>query len=174
MPRVCAARRNFLDVVLAHFVERERMPVFVPGEARVAMLQVFGEVADVNEVSHGGDTGGGNYIFEFAGVSGPVMLEKQGLSAAGEACDGFAIGIVVLFVSDGAVAMRRSRLQDANENDGTVGEHVLERDVLAREFVIAEFGFFDEEDFVLIPARDFHAGISSKRQGLGKRHDLPW
>ena len=88
---------DFLDVVLAHFIERKRMPVLVIGEPGAAMLEMLGQIADINEIAGGGDTRGGNDVFQFADVAGPGMLEEKSLRAAGEAGDVFAIGIVVLF-----------------------------------------------------------------------------
>ena len=55
---------NFLNVRLADFVEG-------------AMLQVFREIAEIDEISGGGDARGGNRIFEFAEISRPGMLKKD-------------------------------------------------------------------------------------------------
>ncbi len=87
--------QDFLDVVFADLIERERTPVFVAGHTRVAVLEVLGQVADVDEIAGGGDAGGGDDVFEFANVAGPGMLEKDGLGAAGEAGDILAVGVVV-------------------------------------------------------------------------------
>src|SRR5208337_4352915 len=60
------------------------------------MLEMLGQIADVNEITGGGNARGGDDVFQFANVAGPGMLEKKGLRAAGEAGDALAIGIVVL------------------------------------------------------------------------------
>lgn len=67
--------KNFLDMMFADFVEGKRAPVFVRREERTAMLEILGEIADINEVSGSGDAAGGDYVFEFADVSRPGMLE---------------------------------------------------------------------------------------------------
>ncbi len=72
------------------------MPVLVIGEAGAAVLKMLGQIADVNEIAGGGNTRGGDDVFQLADVAGPGMLEKQGLRAARETRDGLAIGIVVL------------------------------------------------------------------------------
>src|SRR5271157_33878 len=88
--------QNFLNVVLAHLVQRKRMPLLVVGQAGIAMLQVLGEIADVNEIAGGGDAGGGNHVFQFADVAGPGMLQQQRLRAAREPGNGLAVRIVIL------------------------------------------------------------------------------
>jgi hypothetical protein len=74
--------QNFLDVQFADFIKAERTPFFVGGQVTGAMLEIFRQVGNVDEITHGGDAGGGNDIFEFADVAGSGMLEKNGLRAA--------------------------------------------------------------------------------------------
>jgi len=87
--------KNLLDVVLADFVERKRLPLFVAGQARRAMLQVLREIAEVDEISGGGDAGCRDNIFELADISGPGMLQENSLRAAREARDILSVGVVV-------------------------------------------------------------------------------
>ncbi len=89
--------QNFLDVQFAHFVEAKRAPLFVAGQVRGAVLEIFWQIGDVDEITHGGDAGGGDDIFEFPDVTGPGMLKKNGLRAACEAGDIFGVGVVVFF-----------------------------------------------------------------------------
>jgi hypothetical protein len=76
--------QNLLDVVLAHFVKRKRTPVGIARQLRSPMLQMFREIADVDEIAGRGDARRGNYIFELANVSRPRMLKQDGLRAAGQ------------------------------------------------------------------------------------------
>ena len=87
--------KNFLDVDLADLVERERLPVFITGKPRRAVLEMFGEVAEVDEITRGRNAGGGDDIFEFSDIAGPGVLEEDRLGAAGEASDLFAVSLVV-------------------------------------------------------------------------------
>ena len=43
--------QNLLDVVLAHFVKRKRTPVGIARQLRSPMLQMFREIADVDEIA---------------------------------------------------------------------------------------------------------------------------
>jgi hypothetical protein len=58
---------------------------------------MFWQVTQVNEVSRGGDAGGGNDIFKFAHISRPGMLQQNGLSAPGKTGNIFSVSIVVFF-----------------------------------------------------------------------------
>src|SRR5574340_1129547 len=51
--------QDFLDVLHADFVERKRMPVLTAGVSRVGMLEMLGEVAEIDEIASGGDARGG-------------------------------------------------------------------------------------------------------------------
>ena len=68
------------------------------------------------------------------------------------------------FISDGKGRLKRSRLERANENEGALGEHVFQGDVFTGEVVPGEFGLFDEEDFILVPAGDFYAATAGNRK----------
>jgi hypothetical protein len=68
------------------------------------------------------------------------------------------------FIGDREGTLKRSRLERANENEGALGEHVFQGDVFTGEVVPGEFGFFDEEDFILVPAGDFHAATAGNRK----------
>jgi hypothetical protein len=68
------------------------------------------------------------------------------------------------FIGDGKGTLKRSRLERANENEGALGEHVFQGDVFTGEVVPGEFGLFDEEDFILVPAGDFHAATAGNRK----------
>ena len=96
-PVAVAHLQNFLDVQFADFIKAERTPFFVGGQVTGAMLGIFRQVGNVNEITHGGDAGGGDDIFEFADVAGPGMLEKNGLRAASEPGDIFGVSFIVFF-----------------------------------------------------------------------------
>ena len=66
--------QHFLDVVLTHFVEREWLPILVAGDVSGPVLQVFRQIAQVDEIARGSDASGRNYILKFANISGPGML----------------------------------------------------------------------------------------------------
>jgi hypothetical protein len=68
------------------------------------------------------------------------------------------------FISDGKGMLERSRLEHAYEDEGAVGEHVFQGDVFAGEVVPGEFGLFDEEDFIRVPAGDFNAATADNRE----------
>jgi len=68
------------------------------------------------------------------------------------------------FISDGEGTLKRSRLERANENEGALGEHVFQGDVFTGEVVPGEFGLFDEEVLILIPAGDFNAAAADNRK----------
>jgi len=87
--------QHFPYVHLANIVERKRLPLIIAREPRSAVLEVLGEVADVDEIARGGDAGGRDYVFKFAHVSRPGMLEEQGLGATRKTRDIFAMGVVV-------------------------------------------------------------------------------
>ena len=40
-----------------------------------------GQIADVDEVPHSGDARGGDYVFQFADITGPGMLQEHSLRA---------------------------------------------------------------------------------------------
>src|SRR5277367_3417314 len=82
--------QDFLDVQLADFVQGEWTPVLVVGEAGVAMLQVLGHIADVDEIAGGSDARGRDYVFQFTDVALPGMLEEEGLRATGKPGDALA------------------------------------------------------------------------------------
>jgi hypothetical protein len=92
---ILAHLQHFLDVHLANIVERKRLPLIIARKPRDAVLEVLGEVADVDEIAGGGDAGGRDYVFEFAHISWPGMLEEQSLGATRKTHDIFAIGVVV-------------------------------------------------------------------------------
>src|SRR5450432_723863 len=59
------------------------------------MLEIFRKIGNVDEVSRGGNAGGGDDIFGFADVAGEWMLQKDGLSAASEAGNILSVSVVV-------------------------------------------------------------------------------
>ena len=93
-----AGFEDALDVHAADFVERKRAPrLVVKGCVGVAPLEMLGQIGDVDEVARGGDSGAGENIFQLADVAGPVVLEENNLSAAGEAEERLAIGFAIFF-----------------------------------------------------------------------------
>lgn len=87
--------QNFADMQFADFVETQRAPFLVIVKYRRAMLQIFRQVGDVDEIAGGGDTGGRNYVFQFAHITWPGMLQQDGLRAAGEPGNVFGVSVVV-------------------------------------------------------------------------------
>ena len=65
----------------ADFFQRERTPVGVHCGMRAAVLQVFRHIGKIDELVDGGDGGAGNYVFEFAHIAAPAMLQQRGLRA---------------------------------------------------------------------------------------------
>ena len=63
------------------------------GAAR-AMLKMFRKIAEIDEVSRGGDARGGDDVRKFTNIAGPGMLQQHGLCAAREPGDCFAISVV--------------------------------------------------------------------------------
>ncbi|MGB7848800.1 MAG: hypothetical protein WBL63_24525 [Candidatus Acidiferrum sp.] len=55
---------DFLDMRFADVVERKPLPVLVAGQAWSAVLEMLGEIAEIDEVSSGCNARGGNNIFE--------------------------------------------------------------------------------------------------------------
>ncbi len=68
------------------------------------------------------------------------------------------------FISYGKGTLKRSRLEHANEDECAVGEHMFQSNVFAGEVVPGEFGLFDEEDFILVPAGNFNAATADNRK----------
>ena len=106
--------KDFLDVVFANFVERERLPVFVSGQAGGAMLEMFGKITEVDEIAGSGDAGGGDDVLEFANISGPGVLQKNRLRAASQAGNILSIRIVIF-------------LQEELDEEGNVFQALGER-----------------------------------------------
>ena len=93
-----AGFENALDVHAADFIERKRAPGLVVKRCvAIAPLEMLGQIGDVNEVARGGDGGAGENIFELADIAGPVVLEQNDLSAAGEAEERLAVGFAIFF-----------------------------------------------------------------------------
>ena len=86
-----------LDMIPSNVVEGERLPIFVSRKTWRTMLKMFRKIAEVDEVTGGGDARGGNDIFQFTNVAGPGMLQEDGLRAAGQTGNIFSIGVVVFF-----------------------------------------------------------------------------
>ena len=82
---------------LANLFERQRAPLLFVATPRTAALQLFGKIADVDEIARGRDAGAGNDVFKFAYVAGPGVLQQHRLHAAREPGDIFAVGFVVFF-----------------------------------------------------------------------------
>jgi hypothetical protein len=43
--------QDFLYVALANFVEGERLPIFISRNTRRTMLEMFGEITEIDEIS---------------------------------------------------------------------------------------------------------------------------
>ena len=56
---------------------------------------MFGKIAKIDKITGRRDAGGGDYIFEFADITGPGVLQKNCLTAARETGDIFSVGVVV-------------------------------------------------------------------------------
>jgi hypothetical protein len=68
--------QDALDVRAANFRERQRTPGLVLNlRVAIAFLDMFGQIGDVNEIGGGGDGGAGEYVFEFADIAGPIVLQ---------------------------------------------------------------------------------------------------
>ncbi len=59
------------------------------------MLEILRQVADIYEIAGSSDARCGNDIFEFAEISGPRMLQKNGLGSPGQPGNIFCVGIVL-------------------------------------------------------------------------------
>ena len=77
----------------ANLIERQGTPI---GRSRagavVRFLKMCGEIAHVDEVGGGGDGSAGNYIFDLANVTGPIVLQHNDLSATGESPEPLSVG----------------------------------------------------------------------------------
>ena len=75
-PVAFAYVQDALDVNLADFFERQRLPLVGRTSAgRPLMLQVLGEVGEVDEIAGGRDACARNDVFEFADVARPCVLQ---------------------------------------------------------------------------------------------------
>jgi len=88
------------------------------------------------------------------GVTGKNGVKTEAMLAAAiaakESC----------FIREWCGAVGRRLREKTEEDDGAVGEHVGERDLHSLKIVGGEFGTFDEEDLILVPARDLDQMIS--------------
>ena len=92
-----AGFQDALDVHAANFVERQRAPgLIVQGREAVVLLQMLGQIGDVDEIAGGGDGGAGEHVLELADVAGPIVVEEHDLGAAGQAEKRFTIGFAIL------------------------------------------------------------------------------
>src|ERR1700761_7028837 len=82
--------------MFAHLVERQRPPICVVKQVRGSVLQMFGQVTDIDKVACCGYARSGDYIFQFTDIPGPGMLQKNGLGPSSEPGNIFSVGIVVL------------------------------------------------------------------------------
>jgi len=93
-----AGFEDALDVHAPDFIEGKRAPgLVVKGCVGIASLEMLGQIGDVNEIARGGHGGAGENVFQLADVAGPVVLEKDDLSAAGKAEERLAIGFAIFF-----------------------------------------------------------------------------
>jgi hypothetical protein len=76
-PIAVAHLQHFLDVDLADLIKSERLPVLVTGEPWCAVLKMFRQIAEVDEVACSRDACCGNDIFEFANISRPGEEEED-------------------------------------------------------------------------------------------------
>ena len=83
--------------IAANFVERQRAPVFFRRWQRDAarLLQMFGQIAHVDEIGGGGDGGARNDVFQFADIAGPVVLHEHDLRAPRKPLKGFSVRLAV-------------------------------------------------------------------------------
>lgn len=69
----------------ANFIQRQRPPGFIHAQgASAGLLQIFGQVSDVDKLGGCGDGGAGDYVFKLSNISGPIMLEQDCLSPSSE------------------------------------------------------------------------------------------
>jgi len=90
--------KDALDMDPANFIKRQRTPILFGGRDRAArLLQMSGEVSHVNEIGAGSEAGARDHVFEFADISGPIVLQQGDLCAAGETLEWLGIGFAVFF-----------------------------------------------------------------------------
>ncbi len=82
----------------ANFIEWKR----APGIAGAAigsrrLLQVFRKIVHVDEFIYGSQARAGNYIFQFAHIAGPWVLEQHGLCSSCQSLNLLTVGFVVFF-----------------------------------------------------------------------------
>ncbi len=91
--------KDALDMNSANLIERNRPPIFLgngcDGTAR--LLEMGGEIGNVNEIGTGGEGCAGDDIFELADIARPVVLQQSDLCAAGEALEWLGIRLAVFF-----------------------------------------------------------------------------
>ncbi len=93
---VTAARfEHAADVLLAILFERQ-WPPSARRRRGWRLLQILGKIININEVVNCDQGGTGDYIFKFADISRPGVLQQHELRAAAEALNPFLIGGVVL------------------------------------------------------------------------------
>ena len=80
----------------ANFVQRQRAPILFGGRDRATrLLQMRGKVGHVNKISAGRKGCARNYVFEFADISRPIVLQQVDLCAAREALERLGIRLAV-------------------------------------------------------------------------------
>ncbi len=73
-------------------------------------------------------------------------------------------------ISNGGRLAETVGLEPTDEDHGTVREHVLKGNMFAGEIIPGKIGFFDEEDFVFVPARDLDAKTIGAEKNFRSRH----
>src|SRR5580704_198327 len=90
-----AGLKHTLDVQAANFFQRHGPPRLARADSDRGLLKMFGQVVDVNEIAGRGEAGAGDYIFKFADIAGPRVLQQNCLRAASEPANAFGISFVV-------------------------------------------------------------------------------
>ena len=92
-----AVLQHALDVNPSHFVERQGAPVLARGGCvRLRLLEIFGQVSNVDEIGASFDRRAGNHIAQLAHVARPTVLQQRNLRALREPAKRFPISLAVL------------------------------------------------------------------------------